>query len=149
MKKLRYILAASIAVLSLSTSAYAVGNAVDDLGNGIGDAIDGAGNAIGDIMGGREGADDPTDDPAADTTTADDTAADTTTAEVTTAEETTAEETTPEVTTDDDVAVATTTAPTVVEGTNNKNPGTGVAAGFTAIGAVVAGLTAMAAKKRR
>lgn len=142
MKKLRYIIAASIAALSLSASAYAVGNAVDDIGNGIGDAIDGAGNAIGDIMG-REG-DETTGADAGDVTTSEDTTADVTTAEITTAETTAAD-----VVTAAETTAAVTTAPTIVAGTNNKNPGTGVAAGFTAVGAAAAGLIAMAAKKRR
>ncbi|MCM1299055.1 MAG: hypothetical protein NC228_05760, partial [[Eubacterium] siraeum] len=130
MKKLRYIIAASVAALSLSTCAYAVGDAVDDIGSGVGDAIDGAGDAVEDIMGG----DNTTGADAGDVTSEGEiTSSETTAADVAAASETTTAET---------------TSPTVVAGSNNKNPGTGVVAGFTAIGAAVAGLTAVAAKKR-
>lgn len=141
MKNLRYILAGIVAAASLSVTAFAVGDAVQDIGNGVGDAIDGAGNAIGDIM----GRDDTTTeaDPNPDATTADTTPVETT--EVTTTEAVTSEITT----TAPEVTQVTTTSPTIVEGENNKNPGTGVAAGVTALGAVVAGLTAAIAKKRR
>ncbi len=143
MKNLRYILAGIVAAASLSVTAFAVGDAVEDIGDGVGGAINGAGNAIGDIM----GRDDATTaaDPDPDATTADTTAADTT-AEVTTAQTTAV--TTPAATTAE-VATNTTTSATIVEGENNKNPGTGVAAGVTAAGALIAGLTAVVAKKRR
>lgn len=142
MKNLRYILAGIVAAASLSVTAFAVGDAVEDIGDGVGGAINGAGNAIGDIMG-RE--DTTAADPDPDATTADTTAADTT-AEVTTAQTTAV--TTPAATTAE-VATNTTTSATIVEGENNKNPGTGVAAGVTAAGALIAGLTAVVAKKRR
>lgn len=142
MKNLRYILAGIVVAASLSVTAFAVGDAVEDIGDGVGGAINGAGNAIGDIMG-RE--DTTAADPDPDATTADTTAADTT-AEVTTAQ-TTAATTTAATTAE--VATNTTTSATIVEGENNKNPGTGVAAGVTAAGALIAGLTAVVAKKRR
>lgn len=147
MKNLRYILAGIVAAASLSVTAFAVGDAVEDIGDGVGGAINGAGNAIGDIMG-RE--DTTAADPDPDATTADTTAADTSAEETTGA--TTTESVTFEVVTGTpapEVTQATTTSPTIVEGENNKNPGTGVAAGVTAAGAIFAGLTAVIAKKRR
>lgn len=142
MKNLRYILAAFVAALSLtalSTSAYAVGDIVDDIGNGAEDIINGAGDAADDILGGDETttvAD--AGDVAGDVTTSDDIAAVQTTPaainEVTTAAVTTA---------------ITTTGPVSVNGASNTNPGTGVAAGVSILGAAVAGTVALAAKKRR
>lgn len=144
MKKIKYIIAACTAAFALSTSAFAVGDVINGLENGAEDIIDGAGDAADDIVGdGSDAADNGTGD-VTNILGTDDTA-DTSAAEITTvteattvAEVTTAAATTPEVTTG---------AAGNVGGDNNVN--TGFALTFTAMGAAAAGLTAVAARKRK
>lgn len=135
MKKIRYILAVSVAALALSTSAFAVGDIVDGVESGAEDIIDGAGDAAGDILGGDNGT--GTGDVPADT--ADSSVTEVSPDESTSADLTSAVETT--------VIEVTTTS--IVGNAGQNNPGTGVAIEFTALGAAAAGLTAMAARRRK
>ena len=163
MKKIKYIAAAALAALALSTSAFAVGDIINGVEDGAEDIIDGAGDAADDIIGdGSDATDDiagdggdTTDDIIGDSSdTSDDGADDAagTTADgmnsdiwadesdVTTADITTAAEVT--------TAPETTTGIVgIVSGDSNVN--TGFVLTFTALGAAAAGLTAIAARKRK
>lgn len=144
MKKIKYIIAACAAAFALSTSAFAVGDVVDGIENGAEDIIDGAGDAADDIIGDGSDAENGTGD-VTNAIGTDDTA-DTSTAAATTVTETTtaAAVTTEAVTT---VPEVTTGAAGNVGGDNNVN--TGFILTFTAMGAAAAGLTAVAARKRK
>lgn len=156
MKKIKYIIAASIAAFALSTSAFAVGDIIDGVENGAEDIIDGAGDAADDIIGdgagdgagdaAGDGAGDPIGDGAGDIAgdNADDTVGDATTdnaEDITTAEITTEDITTmPEVTTG---------AAGAVGSGNDSNANTGFVLTFSALGAAAAGLTVIASRKRK
>lgn len=151
MKKIKYILAAAVAAFALSTYAFAVGDIVDDIGNGAEDIIDGAGDAADDILGGDNSGDNAGDnagdnvgDNAGDNVG--DIAGDN--ADLTTDTDIAAVETTvPEITTMPEITTG--IAGNVVNGEQDKNAGTGVVLGFSALGAAAAGLTALAARKRK
>lgn len=157
MKKIKYIIAASIAAFALSTSAFAVGDIIDGVENGAEDIIDGAGDAADDIIGdgagdnagdaAGDGAGDPIGDGAGDIAgdNAGDNVGDATTdnaADVTTV---------PEITTEDITTMpeVTTGAAGAVGSGNDSNANTGFVLTFSALGAAAAGLTVIASRKRK
>lgn len=142
MNKIKYIAAAAMAAFALSTSAFAVGDVVDGVESGAEDIIDGAGDAVDDIVGGGTDAGDGTGDAANDAATDGG-------AENTTVSETTEAVTQPETTTE-----SITTMPEITTGIagtvgGDHNVNTGFVLTFTALGAAAAGLTAIAARKRK
>lgn len=147
MKKIKYIVAAALAAFALSTSAFAVGDIIEGVESGAEDIIDGAGDAADDIIGDGDntgdGADDDTGDAANDVTTND------TSSEIVATDSTTEAVTEPEITTEDITTMpeVTTGAAGLVNGDSNVN--TGFVLTFTALGAAAAGLTAIAARKRK
>lgn len=149
MKKIKYIVAAALAAFALSTSAFAVGDIIEGVESGAEDIIDGAGDAADDIIGDGSGdnagdmAGDNTGDEANDVTTID------SSSEISISDSVTEAVTEPEITTE-----AITTMPEVTTGTaglvnGDNNVNTGFVLTFTALGAAAAGLTAIAARKRK
>lgn len=144
MKKIGYILAAVYAVFSLSVTSYALSeiiqgaeDAVEGVADGVGEAAEGVADGAEDALGDGSDSADPENDPTeADTSdTEDDPAgADTSDTEA-------------EVSSSEDV----TTGPSDVgnTGATGGNPGTGVVLGCTALGMAAAGLTALAARKKK
>ena len=145
MKKIGYILAAVYAVFSLSVTSYALSeiiqgaeDAVEGVADGVGEAAEGVADGAEDaLQGDSSDSADPENDPteAATGDTEDDpAAADTSDTEA-------------EVSSSEDV----TTGPSDVgnTGATGGNPGTGVVLGCTALGMAAAGLTAVAARKKK
>lgn len=149
MKKIKYIVAAALAAFALSTSAFAVGDIIEGVESGAEDIIDGAGDAADDIIG--DGSGDNAGDMAGDNTgdAADDVTTNDSASEIVASDTTTEAATEPEITTEAITTMpeVTTGAAGLVNGDNNVN--TGFVLTFTALGAAAAGLTAIAARKRK